>query len=102
MDLIRAIEVFSEAAKRVEEVGKDKLDITEPLVQDLLDSIKRTQSGLGTALKKIEDDKDNVFPRKLIIDIRDYTGNLALLCNMILNGESYSKEEAAKAIKDDV
>ena len=102
MDLHRAIETFSEAAKRVEEVGEKKLDITEPLVKDLVSSIKRTQNGLDVALNKVEGDDDNVFSRQVIKDIRNYAGHLALLCNMILNGEGYSKEETRKAIEDDV
>ena len=39
--------MFSEAAKRVEEVGKEKLDITEPLVKDLLCSPQENERSIS-------------------------------------------------------
>jgi len=89
--------------RQVEDKG-EKLEITKPLVQDLLDSMKGTCEHLKRAIPRISRLADKPLPsipQKDVEQVRDFAGNLALLCNMILNGESYDEAEKTKAIKDD-
>ena len=90
-----------ELEKRVEDLGSE-LSITDPLMEDLIESIERTQNGLTEAKGKIEGDPDRKYNQKTIEAIRDYAGHLALLCNMILSGKEYSEEEKIEAIHDDL
>ena len=94
---------IAEERKRVEDKG-DELEITKPLMQDLLDSMTRTCDHLKRAIpemSRLADKPLPSIPQETIEQVRDYSGNLALLCNMILNGESYDESEKRKAIKDD-
>jgi hypothetical protein len=96
------LERIAEERKRVEDKG-DELEITEPLVEDLLDSMKRTCKHLERAIPTISRLADKPLPsipQEDIEQVRDYSGNLALLCNMILNGESYDEDDKRRAIED--
>lgn len=87
-----------------ESLDGNKLKITIPLLKDLEQSVNRTIGGSNEALKIIEDSiaNESLVYKKDILKLRDYAGNLALLCNMILNDREYSKEDKEKSISDDV
>lgn len=89
---------FDHQTKRVVDLG-DSLAITKDLVEDLRSSMSRTISVLNDQLPNIS---YPVVKEEDVKLVRDLAGNLALLCNMILNGKKYTKEDKAKAIGDDV
>ena len=96
--LLQMAREFDHQTKRVVDLG-DGLAITKDLVEDLRSSMSRTISVLNDQLPNIS---YPVVKEEDVKLVRDLAGNLALLCNMILNGKKYTKEEKAKAIGDDV
>jgi hypothetical protein len=84
--------------KTVEHQG-DALDISEALLDDLITSLKGTKKSVDNQIDKLEKSKSDV-PKEDIESVRNFTGNTALLCNMILNGKGYSREDRRKAILD--
>ena len=101
MDLKKAICIIASGEKKVKDLG-DNLMITPPLIKDLLTGMQRNHSFLGNAIKKIEKDRNNEYSKELIETIRDLSGHLSLLCNMILNGKGYSEKEKQRAVTDNV
>ena len=97
-NLLKLAQEFESELKKVDDLG-DNLFISPPLVKDLVESLERTKANLDRCIPKIKSGTE--IPQNLIEEIRNFSGNLALLCNMILNGKSYSKEETTKAISDD-
>lgn len=80
------------------DTGKN-IVISPALIDELLASIERTENHISEKRTEIQEAGEAV-PETDIESIRDFSGNLALLCNMILNGKSYSEEEKQKAILD--
>lgn len=82
--------------KQVIDVGKN-LQVSPDVVEDLHESIQRTLQGI----KEVKPNLEGMEISEVALEkIRDYAGNLALLCNMMLNGEDYDEEEKLKAILD--
>jgi len=82
--------------KKVIDVGKN-LQVSSDVVKDLHESIERTLQGI----KELKSDVEGMEISEVALEkIRDYAGNLSLLCNMMLNGEDYDEEEKLKAILD--
>jgi len=81
--------------KTVRDLGED-IEISPDVSEDLSESISRTMSFLSG----MSHDFGTNINESLIESIRDYSGNLALLCNMIINGKSYSEEDTRDAIHD--
>jgi hypothetical protein len=96
--LLQMAREFDHQTKRVVDLGDD-LAITKDLVKDLQSSMSRTISVLKDQLPNIS---YPVVKEEDVKLIRNLAGNLALLCNMILNGKKYTEEDKAKAIGDDV
>lgn len=82
--------------KTVTDVGEN-LKVSPDIVKDLKKSIDRTINGLKTLRDEVDQE---VMPEAAIEQIRDYTANLALLCNMMINGKSYTEGEKQKALLD--
>lgn len=77
----------------------ENIELSPDVMEDLKESIERTISTLKERESKLDEDSDSV--KEVDIEqIRDYAGNLALLCNMILNRKSYSQKDKEKAILD--
>ena len=103
MKIYKIANIFAKLAekpKKVRDLG-DELKITTPLIKDLLSSMHGAKSAINSAINKLENDKNDRYPKELIETIRDFSGNLSLLCNMILNKKNYSKKEIEKSIKDE-
>jgi hypothetical protein len=95
----RLQQLLSLAENKTVERHGDALEISEALLDDLLVSLRGTQKSVGSHLDKLEKEQDKI-PREDIENIRDFTGNTALLCNMILSGKGYSREDRRQAILD--
>jgi hypothetical protein len=72
------------------------LKLSEDLLDDLIQSLHGTKKCIDSRLDKI----DGNIPEKDIEKIRNFTGSTALLCNMILSGKEYSREDRQSAILD--
>jgi hypothetical protein len=72
--------------------------VNKDVWHDLAKSMKACKKVLKQHLKHVE----KGMPRSHVEEVRDFAGNLALLCNMILNGKEYSQEEKVEAIRDEI
>jgi hypothetical protein len=80
--------------KSIVDLG-NKLQVSTDIVEDIHESIQRTLDGI-----KNLDIKGPEISKDVMNKIKDYTDNLALLCNMILNDKDYDEEEKLKTIID--
>jgi hypothetical protein len=88
--------------KRVEEID-DNVAITKPLAQDLKKRVDSAVSALTSLQKEVDDILDSGSIKKQdLLKIRDFSGHLALLCNMILTGKPYTKEQKENSIEDNL
>ena len=92
--------------RRKKDDGKD-FQVEDEIIEDLIKSMRGCLSTLEDNLPKIEEMSRSKSGNDLVSisgdtlgSIRNFSGHLALLCNMIINGKEYSKEDTREAVLD--
>jgi len=107
--LLQYAMIFTNAVDaRIKNEKDNAIYIEKEIVFDMLKSMNGCKKVVEKYIKPFEksieskDQNDMITMDKGDIEeLRDFTGNLSLLCNMILNGEEYTQEDKEEAIKDE-